>query len=84
MRDIYRRSQKEMHVYPLPYLQKDNREGLSVTDVLPPEVRRGRMGDKCWPRDQSITGSDEGQKDEKKEREEDGGNGKRKSGVVTL
>lgn len=84
-REIYRRSQKGMHVYPPPYLQKDNGEGLPVTDVLPPEVRRGRMGDKCWSRDQSITGSDdEGQKDEKEEREEDGGNGKRKSGVVTL
>lgn len=43
---------------------KRQREGLPVTDVLPPEVRRGRMGDKCWPRDQSITGSGEGQKDE--------------------
>lgn len=43
---------------------KRQREGLPVTDVLPPEVRRGRMGDKCWPRDQSITESDEGQKDE--------------------
>lgn len=57
---------------------KRQREGLPVTDVLPPEVRRGRMGDKCWLRDQSITESDdEGQKDEKKEREEDGENRKR-------
>lgn len=40
------------------------------------------------PRDQSITecydGYEEGQKDEKKEREKDRGNRKRKSGVVTL
>lgn len=51
---------------------KRQREGLPVTDVLPPEVRRGRMGDKCWPRDRSITESDdEGQKDKKKERGED-------------
>lgn len=54
---------------------KRQREGSPVTDVLPPEVRRGRMGDKCWPRDRSITESDdEGQKDEKEKREEDGGN----------
>lgn len=46
---------------------KRRREGLPVTDVLPPEVRRERMGDKCWLRERSITGSDdEGQKDEKK------------------
>jgi len=64
---------------------KRQREGLPVTDVLPPEVRHGSMGDKCWPRDQSITESDdEGQKDEKKEREKAGGNRKRKNGVVTL
>lgn len=37
--------------------------------MLPPEARHGRIGDKCWPRDQSITeNDDEGQKDEKKER----------------
>jgi len=47
---------------------KRQREGLPVTDVLPPEARHGRIGDKCWPRDQSITENDEGQKDEKKER----------------
>lgn len=49
---------------------KRQREGLPVTDVLPPEVRHGRIGDKCWPRDQSITeNDDEGQKDEKKKSE---------------
>lgn len=55
---------------------KRQREGLSVTDVLPPEVRHGRMEDK-WPRDQSITESDdEGQKDEKKEERKMEGAGK--------
>lgn len=70
---------------------KRQREGSPVTDVLPPEVRRGRMGDKCWPRDQSITESgDEGKRTKRRserkmwkgERGQDGG--KRKSGVVTL
>lgn len=59
--------------------------------MLPPEVRRGRKGDKCWPRDQSITESDdEGQKDEKKKKKKKRserkmeGTGKGRSGVVTL
>jgi len=38
--------------------------------VLPPEVRHGRMGDKCWPRDRSITESDDAKGKRTKRRSE--------------